>query len=234
MLTQITEQLWYAEDDLFMPGRIHFRCRMTIIRLADDRLLLYSPIKIDDGLAQEIEKLGQVTWLVGPNGFHHLFLRDGLARWPDAELWGAPSLARKRKRLLFTGLLNGELPQAWQQDLETQLIQGMPAVTEVVFFHKPSKTLIVTDLVFNIQDFKNKRTSLLLRLAGAHKKVAQSRLWRFGVKNREAGGASLATIFGWDFQRVVMAHGIIIEDDARNRLKKALSWMLKDQTLPGG
>lgn len=231
MLRQVSENIWCAEDELFMPGKIHFTCRMTLVRLADKRLLLISPIRMSDDLAREIDALGQVTWLVAPNAFHHLFLRDSLKRWPEAEMWAAPALPKKRKNLSFTGTLDGELPQAWQAEIDTQLIAGAPKMTEVVFFHKPSKTLIVTDLIFNIQKYKNRRTGLVLRLVGAHKKVAQSRAWRLIVKDRRSAGKSAAAVFRWDFERVIMAHGNMIEDNAKANLKQGLTWMLKDSAV---
>lgn len=233
MLERIDHGIWHAEDDLFMPGKIHFRVRMTVIQLEGNRLMLISPISMKPALAEAIEKLGKVTWIVAPNAFHHLFIRESLERWPEAELWGPSALHKKRKRLSFTGTLNGNVPQAWEKDLELQWIQGAPRMDEVVFFHKPSQTLIVTDLVFHINRYKTKRTAIMLRMAGVHKRFAQSRLWRFLlVKNRSKVAQSVASIFRWDFQRVVMAHGDILEENVRAQMAQALEWMLNKEKLP--
>ena len=56
-------------------------------------------------------------------------------------------------------------------------------------------------------------------------KTAQSRLWRLLVKDRAAAAQSVSTVLGWDFERVVVAHGDVIHDGARQRASDALSWM---------
>jgi len=40
-LTPIAENLWGAEHDLFLPGGVHLRGRMSVVRLASGGLLLH-------------------------------------------------------------------------------------------------------------------------------------------------------------------------------------------------
>ena len=54
--------------------------------------------------------------------------------------------------------------------------------------HKPTETLIVGDLVFNIREPKGWQSTLVLTLAGAKGRLAQSRLWRTVIKDRRAAG----------------------------------------------
>ena len=232
MLEQVDQGLWCAGYDLMLPGKIHFNCRMTIIQMPHGQLLLHSPVPIDDGLAKEIETLGQVAWVVAPNNYHHLNLRACAQRWPDAALWGPPGLSEKRKRLDFSGTLGQGMPEAWESTLAVQWVEGAPKMNEFAFFHKPTKTLIVTDLMFHIHHYQTRQTGLLLRVVGAHKKLAQSRFWRFFTKERKIAGKSAAALFRWDFQRIIMAHGEILEVDARGKARDALRWMLKDQEIP--
>ena len=100
-------------------------------------------------------------------------------------------------------------------------------MNEVVFFHKPTKTLIVTDLIFNIHEVANFRTKFLFWFMGAWKKPAQSRLWRMLTKDRQAAGASVSQLLQADFSRVVMAHGRILEENAKEQFTQAVSWMLQ-------
>jgi len=232
MLSQIAENLWCAEYDLLMPGKFHFRCRMTVIRMPNSELMLLSPIPIDDDMANEINGLGKVTWLVAPNNFHHLFLRAASERWPEAEIWGPPGLSEKRKRLTFTGTLGEAMPDAWAGTLEVQRVHGAPKMNEHAFYHKPSKSLIVTDLMFHIHHYKTKRTALLLHMIGTYKKLAQSRFWRIFTKERTKAGESAAALFRWDFQRIIVGHGEILEKDVREKAENALRWMLKGQEIP--
>jgi type IV secretory pathway TrbD component len=177
MLQPIADGLWGAEHDLFLPGGVCFRGRMTVVRLDDGGLLLHSPVPVDDALAAEIDALGTVAHLVGPNLFHHLHLRGAAARWPDARLWGAPGLPEKRGNLRFSGTVDApDLP--WRAALRPTVLQGCPRLNETVFLHAASGTLLCTDLVFHIQRWPNFATSLVLWMTGTRGRLAMSRSWR--------------------------------------------------------
>lgn len=227
MLTAVTENLWYDEFDLFMPGKIHFRGRMTVIRIRDRELVLHSPIPIDDTLAQELKGLGEVRYIIAPNCFHHLHVLACHARYPDTYIYGAPGLDKKRSDIPFQEILGSTPPTPLQADFEQRLIAGVPSINEVVFFHRPSRSLIVTDLIFNIHDCANWQSRLLFRIMGAYKKPAQSRLWRSSTKDRNAAKDSVSQMLAWDFTRLIMAHGNIVEHDAKTTTTQALQWMLQ-------
>ena len=62
----------------------------------------------------------------------------------------APGVEAKRPDLEIRAVL-GESPLAgWSDVLDQTLVAGFPMTNEVVFFHRPSRTLIASDLVFNI------------------------------------------------------------------------------------
>ncbi len=227
MLESIAPGLWHDHFDLFMPLRVHFRGRMVVARLADGRLWVHSPIPIDDDLARQLRELGEVAYLVAPNSFHHLHFGAAAERFAGARRFIAPALANKRPELEHDELLATDPPAAWAEDFDQHLVGGMPKLDEVVFFHRSSKTLIVTDLVFNILDYRGLMSGLVFRLAGTHKRFGQSRLLRSMVSDREAAAASARHILGWDFERVVMSHGEIVEQDAHARMSEVLGWMLE-------
>lgn len=226
MLEPLAEGLWHDQFDLFMPPRIHFRGRMVVARLASGGLWVWSPIPITDELAAQLAELGSVEHLVAPSAFHHVHFEAAAERFASARKWLAPALTNKRPELKCDEPLSTDAPAAWAEDFEQHLIGGMPKVDEVVFLHRPSKSLIVTDLVFNILEYQGWLTGLIFRMAGTHKRFAQSRLFKSMVKDRAAAGRSAQHILGWDFDRVVMAHGEIVEQGARETLTGALEWML--------
>jgi hypothetical protein len=49
-----------------------------------------------------------------------------------------------------------------------------------------------------------------------------SRPVKAGVKDQAAFRSSLATILGWDFDRVIVGHGEVIEHDGKAKLRTAL------------
>lgn len=222
-LTPIAEGAWAHERDIRMPvGRLP--CRSTILRLTDDRLAVVAPLGMDDATVRAIEALGEVGFLVAPNGYHWLFLKRAAARFPKARVLGAPGLAKKLGDLPFEPLpVSGAVEG--MPGLRLQRVQGAPAMEEHVLLHEPSGSLVVTDLVFNVRTCPSFGIRCVLWLNGTWGKTAQSRLWRFLVKDRPAAAQSALDILAWDFERVVVAHGDVVEEDAHARTRAALTWM---------
>ena len=222
-LRQIDEGLWVAEDDNFVGFGAWFPVRMTVARVGEG-LWVHSPIALE-GVAAEIDALGPVRWIVNPCGFHGKWAADAVARWPEAQLLCSSAHGRLGTRLPDYADLDPEGPAEWAEVFDSLLVQGCPKVAETVFLHRATRTLIVTDLLFNIHESKAFLMPLVLRMAGAWKRPAQSRLWRLFTKDRGAAGAAAAELLTWDFDRVVMAHGEILEDRAKEQVAEALAWM---------
>jgi hypothetical protein len=230
-LRTIDDGLWVAEDDNFVGGGAWFPVRMTVVRVGDG-LWVHSPIPLGDALVAAINTLGAVKWVVNPNGFHGKWAAQAMKRWPDAAFYCSSAHALLGTKLPAWSPLEGPLPTEWGDVFEVLLIDGCPKVAETVFLHRGSKTLITTDLIFNIHTAKTWLMPWVLRLVGAWQRPAQSRLWRLFTKDRSAAGASLTRMLAWDFERVILAHGDILEDDARGALGGGLHWMLGNKALP--
>jgi hypothetical protein len=225
VLEPIADGLHEATFDLRLRGGVWFPCRMTVAELGGGGLALVSPIPIDDALAERLAALGTVTHILAPNLFHHLHAARAKARFPDAKLLGAPGLAAKLPDVRFDGVLGETRDDALAEAFEPILVEGAPVVSEVVFHHPRSKSLVVTDFVFHIDAPKTFMTKLVLRLVGAWGRPAQSRLWRFSTKDRVDASRSVAGILSRDFDRLVMAHGKVVERDARAVLARETAWM---------
>lgn len=222
MLTAVAEDIWAYEQDLRLPG-LTLASRCTILRLGDGRLVIHSPLAVDDALAEAIARVGEPALLVAPSKIHFLFLERAMRRWPRARVLAAPGLEQKLPGLRYEPLPREGAPEAFAGELLVLRVDGFPYIGEHVFFHAKSRTLVCTDLVFNLHR-ASFLTSVFLRLVGAWKRVAQSLVWRLLARDRAAARASVAGIFSWDFDRVVMAHGEVIEH-GRAELAKALRWL---------
>jgi glyoxylase-like metal-dependent hydrolase (beta-lactamase superfamily II) len=225
-LQPVAEDLWTVEHPMSLPGGVHLPSRMTVVRLADGDLLLHSPVPIDDGLAAELAPLGPVAHVVAPNLFHHLFVPRTLERYPQALLSVAPGLEDKRAELPVADVLTDEAPEAWRGVMDQVVIRGAPKLNEVAFLHRPSRTLIVSDLVFNVRQPRGWGTALALRMMGTYKRLRQSRLWRMYMKDRAAVRRSAETLMNWNFDRVLPGHGDVHEGEARTAMTEAL-WVLR-------
>lgn len=205
-----------------MPGGVHMPLASTVIRLADRSLLLYSPIKLDDDQAAAIDAEGQVAHIVAPNLFHHLYVKAAHERWPKAKLHAAPGLAAKRSDLPFAGDL-GNAPLDPSVDVE--VIGGAPKINEAILFHKPSRTLLVADFLFNVTNPANLRTRFALSVMGVGgRELKQSRMWSMLSKDKSAVRASIDRVLRWPIATIVPVHGepvAITSEALAPKLKRA-------------
>jgi hypothetical protein len=221
ILTNQADDLWTADHELIMPGGVPFPTRMTVVRLDDGALALISPIPLGDAMARELAGLGRVRYLVAPNLLHHLHLGPAAERYPEAKVMGPAGLAAKKPGLAIAPL-----------DLETGpfvgalsaiTVEGAPKFGETAFFHAPSRTLIVADLVFNVEKPPSWKTTMLLWTTGTRGKLAQSRVWSFAVADKPAAAASSQRILEWDFDRLIVAHGDVIPTGAKDRVAAVMT-----------
>lgn len=220
-------QLWEAGHHVKMMPGLWLPTRMTVIAMAPGKLALHSPIPIDDPLAQSIAALGEVTLIIAPNNFHNLFLRKACERYPQAEVWGSPALPKKKPDIVFTGILDKAARPPWSDVLAPFFLDGAPGMSETVFIHRPSKTLIAVDSFFNLRSARNGFSRFMLKFTSSYGKAAQSRIWRMMVKDKKLMGESTRPLFSEDFVRVVMAHGAIVDQDAKDTFEKAAAWLYK-------
>ena len=111
--------------------------------------------------------------------------------------------------------------------MEQVLVRGSRLMWEVAFFHKPSKTLLLVDLIENIGD-KTEGVGLGIKLwwkAVFHmwNKPRPAPEYQIGWKDKKAAKQSLERMLTWDFERIVLSHGDLIESDAKAAAREAWS-----------
>ncbi len=225
VLRQLAPDLWVTERPLRFAG-IEVGSRMSAIRLRDGSLFLHSPVALDPELRKQLDALGPVRFAVAPNRFHHLYIGEYAAAYPQVALFAAPGLEKKRHDLRFDAVLSDEAPEAWAGEIEQLVFRGFPLPNEVVFFHAATQTLIATDLAFNIQEDSPALTRLGFRALGGYGRLGPTWLERLLIRNRAAARASLARILEWDFERVIVAHGRVVERGGREALRAGYAWLL--------
>lgn len=223
-MKQLDEGLWVADQPLAVAG-VELGARMTVVRLVDGQLLLHSPIRPAPHVVDATKRLGEVAALVAPNRFHHMFAGEWLAPFPQARLFLAPGLDRKRADLAPAAVLGDEPDPLWKGVLEQVVLRGIPLTNEVVFFHVPSRTLIVTDLAFHMGPEQPLLTRIVFRLGGAYGRLAPTSLERLLVRDRDAFRRSFERILAWPFERVIVAHGTVVESGGRSDLERSYAWL---------
>lgn len=212
------------------PLAMPFSTRMTLVRLPDGGLWVHSPIAPDPALFAEIEALGTVGWLVAPNTLHYWWIPDWKARYPAAAVCAPPAVAAKAKRPIAIDLpLTGDPPEAWQ-DVFTQVVLTSRIFTEADFFHRPSRTLILADLIENFEARRvhNPFYRLLMRLGGVldpdgKMPIDMQASFR---GNRAEVRKAVQAMLDWAPERIILAHGRCYEKGAVAELRRAFRWIL--------
>ncbi len=222
-MERLGDEIWTVGQPLVIAGA-DLGTRMTVMRVGGE-LVLHSPARIDDALAEELEGLGRVRWLVAPCAYHHLFVGRAKERWPEAEVLVAPGVAPKQPRLAIDGTLPGDAPREWAGAIELAHIGGMPRLEEIAFLHRASRTLVLTDFMFNIPRLEGWLGRTMLKMAGSYGGPKQTKLLRFLMKDRAAVKASRDAILAWDFDRVSVCHREVIERDGKDVFAAATAWL---------
>jgi hypothetical protein len=225
-MRQLAEDLWVVERPLRFYG-LSLGTRMTVVRLRDGSLLLHSPVALDEPLQAALLDLGTPRFAIAPNRFHHLFVGDHQRAFSQVRLYAAPGLPEKRRDLSFDAVLSDVPPPEWAGQLDQALVEGLPSMNEVAFCHRASRTLLVCDLAFNLGPTAPFATRLALRLIGGYGRLGPTRVEKLLVRDRGKARASLERILGWDFDRVVVAHGTVLETGGREALRAGYRWLLE-------
>lgn len=224
-LRPLAENLWVAERAQSFYG-LSVGTRMTVIRLSGGRLLLHSPVALDPELRTELDALGHVRYAIAPNRVHHLYAGDVAKVYPEARLWVGPGLERKRPDLAFVAVLGDDAPAEWRDEVQQVFFRGRPYENEVAFFHRASRTLVLCDLAFNFGPRAAAPTRLLMKLIRSYGRFGPSKLDPLLIRDRDAARGSLERILAWDFDRVVVAHGDVLESGGHAALRDGYAWLL--------
>jgi hypothetical protein len=237
MLRRLAEDLWVAEAPQTYLG-LSVGTRMTVIRQASgDRLVVLSPMAPTPALEQELAALGVVADIVAPNAFHHLHLPAFQRRFPQATVWGPPGLKQKCPHLELDRLLDAAAPSPWPElrlcsltGLHTLGPAGPSPLHEVAFGHTPSRTLVLTDSALHFDASAARLTRWITRIGGGYGRLEPTILERLATTLATADRTSLAgamrTVLAWDFDRVIVAHGAVLETGGQQALTRAYSSFL--------
>lgn len=221
-LQPLAEDVWACTHRFRVLG-LTIASRMTVVRLEQNGLFIHSPVQLTPGLRAALKRLGRVQYVICPNRFHHVFAGEYAAAFADAQLYAAPGLARKRRDLPFAGELDAAGP--WSGSISQVLIEGGRLFNEVVFYHPASRTLLVTDLVMNVGAESPFALRLWARLNGRYGRLGSVIELRLAFRDRAAARKSVAQVMTWEFERIVPAHGQVVDHDVKARLRHALHWV---------
>src|SRR5262245_6411686 len=164
--------------------------------------------------------------LVSPNQFHYAHIGEWQKVFPEAIAWASPGVRqRARARQVevdFARDLDLAPPQEWRRDIDQTLFPG-GYFKEFIFFHLPSKTLILTDTIINIEPDKiSEPWRTAVKLTGM---AAPRGGIFFGMRiplmlQQRAAQATRRRIHSWQPQRILLSHSRCFEADAGRAIER--------------
>lgn len=224
-LRELGPGLWTADRPLRILGALEIGTRTSVVRLPDGGTWIHSPAALDDATRRAVLAIGPVRAIVAPNRVHHLFAGVWKEAFPDAALLGAPGLAEKRRDLAFDGVLGDAPDPRWAEVLDQALVHGAPPMSEVAFLHRPSRTLLLTDLCMNVRSPSPVGRALWFRLTGGYGRFGPNRVVKLCIRDRSAVRRSVDRVLGWDFDRISVTHGDVLESGGQTALREAFAWL---------
>jgi hypothetical protein len=207
-----------------------FPTRMAVIRLpGEGRLWVWSPVALTQDVRSAVEALGPVRHIVAPNSLHHTFLAEWAAAYPEARVHVAPGLAQDVAGTSIHATLGAEPDPAWSGVVDQVVVRGNRITTEVVFFHRVSATVLVTDLVQQIPRgwYRGWRAVVARLDLMTADKPSVPRKFRMATTDKSAAREGVRRILDWPADSLVMAHGAPIQSGGKEALRSAFGWLMR-------
>ncbi len=221
-LQPLADNVWTDHEPMRFYG-LPLGRRVTAIRTLSGEVVVFSPLRWSPAREAELAALGKVTLMVVPSRWHDRYFDGYIDRLPDCRFTGSAGV---RANHGAWNLASSESCAKTLGEFEWCTLPGMPHVEETVFFHRPSRTLILADVLFNLGAGDTATTRVLYRLAGIGPQPGPSRLEKFLIRDRRAFAEGWRRVLAWDVARVAVGHGQVIDRDANRVLREAYAFLL--------
>jgi hypothetical protein len=204
-----------------------FPTRMTVIRLADHGPFIHSPTKLVPSLKAEIDRLGERRCIVAPNRLHYWWASDWRAAFANAV---APKVGEQAGSIVNfeCTVVDRDSGYPWDRDVSTLLVPGR-YMTEAEFFHHPTRTLVLTDLIENFEASRIDSPFMRFRtwvggVRDPHGSMPRDMRMTFRKQDLKA---AIEQMIDWNPERIVIAHGRWYDRNGRAELIRAFQWLLR-------
>ncbi|MCZ7675511.1 MAG: DUF4336 domain-containing protein [Roseovarius sp.] len=233
-LKPVDDGLWLIDGPAIRFYGLPFSTRATVVRLENGGLWVHSPTRLTPALRAELDALGPVRHLIAPNWLHFAHVADWQAAWPRATARAAPGVAARAAKnglsLSFDRELGAERAEApWRGEIRQMIVRGSKLHREAVFFHKRSRSLILTDLIEAHETEVHAGLGAAVDLACRHRRQrrqdAPDMAWSF--RDKAALAEDVERMIAWAPRRVILAHGRWYESNGVNELERAFRRLLR-------
>ena len=224
-------ELWLFDGPAVTgAGGFRFPTHMVVIRLPGaGGLWVWSPVALTEDVRRTVDALGPVRHLIAPNTLHHTFLAEWTACYPEAQVYAAPGLTQEVAATTIHSTLADEADPAWAGVIDQVVVRGNRITTEVVFYHRSSATVLVTDLVQQIPRgwYRGWRAMVARLDLMTAPRPSVPRKFRMSTTDKFTARADVSRILEWPADSLVMAHGAPLPSGGKDALRQAFEWLLR-------
>ncbi|KAE9390332.1 hypothetical protein BT96DRAFT_889413 [Gymnopus androsaceus JB14] len=236
VIREVTSDIWTFSRPFGRGpfGFLPWGGRSTAVKLSSGDVWVLASTPLTEDTKTTIDSLGTVKWIISADIVHHIFLGQFKKAYPEAKVIGVDGLKEKKKQnkedLVIDGEYGVDSPSAlygFEDEIKACYFSGF-ANKDVAFLHVASRTLIVADLLFNLpgtEQYSKSKTSPKIPIIGKlnpESGLLKWLLWSIG-DNKDAMRRDIKTVCDWDFDRVIMCHGDVIESDGKKAWENSYS-----------
>ncbi|HEX2877181.1 MAG TPA: hypothetical protein VHP33_38285 [Polyangiaceae bacterium] len=214
-LERVTPAIMTVTGDVRMPLTVLER-RMTLVRLGDGRLVVYSAIALEEASMRELEEFGRPAFLVVPS---HLHRNDALIwklRYPSLVVVSPVGARSQVSEVVSVDTCAPDFGDESVRFVEVPGTAGREGALEVR--EQGGMTLVLNDIVGNLP----RSAGWVLRAMGfaAERPRVPRMVKRVLVKDRAALRSQLEYWSQQPVDRILVSHGRPILVDARAVLRE--------------
>jgi len=209
-LQPIADGLWCVNSH-FGTSLFRGSVRMSVIA-GEGGLVFYSPVELDEADLREIKALGPVAAIMAPNTYHYRFLHAATEAFPSARVFVPEGLEAKIGPVPRAETMARPHPPELPRGIEHFIFESH-AIRETMLFHRASRTLVTSDLLYNYQPEHGAAEKAMFRLIGCYGAPKVAFYHRFALREKAGVHELVAQVREWAPRRIVMCHGRIVEDE---------------------
>ncbi len=233
-LKPLAEGIWIVDGPAVTSFGFPFSTRGTVVQLENGDLWVHSPTVLSGDLKAELDAIGPVRHVVAPNCIHFVHTAEWLATYPQATFWTAPGVHERAAKsdmvLPESEALQWDTSETpWAGQLHQLIVRGSKWFHEAVFFHPPSRTLILTDLIESFDTAKlPTRCRPFVWLNGIDNTDGKMPpVLRWSYKDKSALAEDVETMMSWGPRRIVISHGDWYQSNGTAELERAFRKILR-------
>jgi hypothetical protein len=187
---------------------------MTVARLSDGRLVIYSAIALDEDEMRALEAFGTPAFLVVPGQLHRMDAKIWKARYPKMLVIAPAGARAKVEEVVKVDATGADLGDP---HVRLIVVPGTEQHEAALVVERPNgTTLVVNDVIWNV-DHRPGFRWWLLKVAGftGEQPKIPPIVAAKSIKDRRAFRAQLELWSGLhDLRRIIMSHGEIVTEEA--------------------